>query len=205
MLKHGKSAKAFSHNVATEMHAGKPLKQSLAIAYSLKRKAAHKKAMGGLMEHEHEELASGYLPEPEEHEIHNLAAEHETEKELKETQHKAHGGMMHKMGGHHDSTHGYPGHHAHGGDIVDEVLAKHKMKHYSEGGRLANDTEIEAGFKPNQFDDLVLRDDLEDHHNTGADDGDFIGDEREDHDRHDIVEHIMNSVKKKKERMPYPA
>lgn len=41
---HGKSKKAFSHNVEAEMHAGKPQDQALAIAYSIKRK---KKAKGG--------------------------------------------------------------------------------------------------------------------------------------------------------------
>ena len=37
-----KSKKAFSENVSKEMHAGKPQKQALAIAYSVKRKAAKK-------------------------------------------------------------------------------------------------------------------------------------------------------------------
>ena len=41
----GKSPKAFSKNVATEMNAGKPQKQSLAIAYSVKRSNAKKKKM----------------------------------------------------------------------------------------------------------------------------------------------------------------
>ena len=35
-LMHSKSKKAFRHNVEAEMHAGKPQKQALAIAYSLK-------------------------------------------------------------------------------------------------------------------------------------------------------------------------
>jgi hypothetical protein len=43
----GKSKKAFSKNVEIEMHAGKPQKQALAIAYSVKRKAPKKKASGG--------------------------------------------------------------------------------------------------------------------------------------------------------------
>jgi len=37
-LKSGKSKKAFSYNVAAEMNAGKPQKQAVAIAYSVKRK-----------------------------------------------------------------------------------------------------------------------------------------------------------------------
>lgn len=43
----GKSKKAFSKNVEAEMHAGKPQKQSLAIAFSVKRKAPKKMAQGG--------------------------------------------------------------------------------------------------------------------------------------------------------------
>jgi len=37
-----KSNKAFQHNVKAEMKAGKPKKQALAIAYSVKRKAKKK-------------------------------------------------------------------------------------------------------------------------------------------------------------------
>ena len=37
------SKTAFRKNVAAERRAGKPMKQSLAIAYSVKRKAAAKK------------------------------------------------------------------------------------------------------------------------------------------------------------------
>jgi hypothetical protein len=50
-LIHGKSPKAFSHNVAAEMNAGKPQKQAVAIAYSEKRKAQHM-AQGGMIEPE---------------------------------------------------------------------------------------------------------------------------------------------------------
>jgi hypothetical protein len=41
------SKKAFSENVRREMHAGKPQKQSLAIAYSIMRKHGHSMAAGG--------------------------------------------------------------------------------------------------------------------------------------------------------------
>lgn len=44
----GKSEKSFSKNVSTEMESGKPQKQALAIAYSVKRKA-QKKAKGGMI------------------------------------------------------------------------------------------------------------------------------------------------------------
>lgn len=47
----GKSKKAFQKNAATEVNAGKPLKQSLAIAYSMKRHAEGKRmAYGGSVE-----------------------------------------------------------------------------------------------------------------------------------------------------------
>lgn len=47
-LIHGKTKRAFSKNVATEMEHGKPQDQALAIAYSIKRKK--KKAAGGTVE-----------------------------------------------------------------------------------------------------------------------------------------------------------
>jgi hypothetical protein len=41
-LKKSTSEKAFSSNVKAEVKAGKPVKQSVAIAYSVKREAAKK-------------------------------------------------------------------------------------------------------------------------------------------------------------------
>lgn len=46
---HGKSKKAMSDNISTEMQAGKPQKQSIAIAYNVQRKAK-KMAYGGAAE-----------------------------------------------------------------------------------------------------------------------------------------------------------
>lgn len=43
-LDKSKSKEAFSRNVKTEVHAGKPQKQALAIAYSEKRKDSLAKA-----------------------------------------------------------------------------------------------------------------------------------------------------------------
>jgi hypothetical protein len=42
-LKKSASKKAMSENIRAEMHAGKPQKQAVAIAYSVKRKAQRKK------------------------------------------------------------------------------------------------------------------------------------------------------------------
>ena len=40
-----KSKKAISKNIATEMHAGKPQKQAIAIAYSVAKKSKPKKKL----------------------------------------------------------------------------------------------------------------------------------------------------------------
>ena len=42
-LKKGTSEKAFKENIKTEVKAGKPVKQSVAIAYAVKRAAEKKK------------------------------------------------------------------------------------------------------------------------------------------------------------------
>jgi hypothetical protein len=43
MLKKSPTPKAFKENIKTEVKAGKPVKQALAIAYSTQRAAAKKK------------------------------------------------------------------------------------------------------------------------------------------------------------------
>ena len=43
MLKKSSSPKAFKENIKTEVTAGKPVTQAVAIAYSVKREAAKKK------------------------------------------------------------------------------------------------------------------------------------------------------------------
>lgn len=42
-LKKGKSEKSFKENIRTEVKSGKPVKQAVAIAYSVKRKSKAKK------------------------------------------------------------------------------------------------------------------------------------------------------------------
>lgn len=87
-----------------------------------------------------------------------------------------------------------------------EELRSMKGPHgnYSEGGRVANEDEITAGFEPNEFDDLHLRDDL-DFEYTGANSGDELGDEGEDERRRDIVSRIMRSRAKRAGHNPRPA
>jgi hypothetical protein len=42
-LKKGKSKKSFQENIRTEVKSGKPVKQAVAIAYSIKRKSSRRK------------------------------------------------------------------------------------------------------------------------------------------------------------------
>lgn len=66
-LKHGKSQKAFESNFKTEMSEGKPKDQSLAIAYSVKRKASGKKpkkmAEGGMAKNDSAKTESRPMPD----------------------------------------------------------------------------------------------------------------------------------------------
>lgn len=89
---------------------------------------------------------------------------------------------------------------ADGGDIISRAMKKCK---YSKGGMVANETPITAGFKPNEFDDLALRDDIESSY-TGENSGDDLGSMEEDDRRRDIVSRVMRS-RMKKDRLPRPA
>src|SRR5271165_1918115 len=59
----GKSKKSFEKNVETEMHAGKPQGQALAIAYNMKKKK--KMAMGGDASHQSEAHEEDMVHMPE--------------------------------------------------------------------------------------------------------------------------------------------
>jgi hypothetical protein len=99
-------------------------------------------------------------------------------------------------------------------DLVDRIMMKRSQDfssedRYSEGGRVANQDHGEnnnelAGFSPNEFDDLVLRDDLESSYGDDDNSGDNLGNRQEDEDRKDIVARIMAS-RRKKDRLPSPA
>lgn len=89
-------------------------------------------------------------------------------------------------------------------DMIDHIMSKNSKK-YSEGGMVANqdhgedDNEL-ADFSPNEFDDMAMDDDLHSSYD-GANSGDEIGNEAEDHDRDDMISQIMRS-KKMKDKMP---
>lgn len=67
----GKSKKAFGENVSTEMHAGKPQKQALAIAFSVQRKNKRKKmADGGMLRIDDADLDQASEKKSLEYELH---------------------------------------------------------------------------------------------------------------------------------------
>jgi len=245
----GKSQKSFDKNLKTEIEAGKPMKQSLAIAYSMKRKAK-KMADGGVTlgtmigypgSPKPKAMAEGGSVDDNKQRQDNEKGIHKSNYDLSPGVSKAGdmiGGLRHASGVakhkqvleemrsmkkpnlyaeggsvHEDEMEsGYldmPEEHEvmnepamHEDDIVNRIMAKRM----SEGGRVANEGEDEmshlADGKPNEFDDLALRDDLEEHY-TGANSGDELGDAREDQDRHDIVARIMR--KRMKQHNPVPA
>ena len=151
-LIHGKSQKAFQKNIKTEMEHGKPQGQALAIAYSIKRKAQHKKmAHGGemLMEHEakespeyekmehagkhemHEEMHSPHLPAKEE-QLEKIFHKEEMASGM-EPHGKYH--VKHNMPAEHEDSRKLGQHGA------DEIGPQHprmahggKVKHYAYGG-----------------------------------------------------------------------
>lgn len=179
-----KSPEAFKSNIKAEMKAGKPMSQSLAIAYSMKKKAK-KMADGGEVSDERaaaakkmrEAFASksgspGPSPTPDAAVVSGYAEGGDVE--------------------------------MHVNDLVDRIMNKRKMM--SEGGEVANGANDEkelADFDSNNFDDLALRDDLESSY-TGANSGDSLGDAQEDHDRADIIAKIMKQ-RSMKQHNPRPA
>lgn len=84
-------------------------------------------------------------------------------------------------------------------DMIARIM--HKRKEYSQGGMVANDVGVaEADKLPAEYDDLVLRDDLEDTSGPGNE----IGDEAHEDRDSDVISKIMSS-RKKKDRNPRPA
>lgn len=93
----------------------------------------------------------------------------------------------------------------HTDDLVDRIMSR--RANYSEGGRVANSSNLEdiAGFDPAEFDDLVLDDHLTSTYGKDDNAGDALGDQQEMDDRHDIVSRIMKQRSMKKNHNPRPA
>ena len=226
-LMHGKSEKAFSHNVRAEMDAGKPQKQSLAIAYAMKRKGK-KMAEGNLYAQ-----GGGVHAEDDANEkmkgIHTAAynggkrpgtSNVGSTLRMREIAADPQGGFHTLKGAQNllktakDEHHQVlgemrsmkkPNLYAEGGLVDDDdgdldMVGRIMAKRacYSEGGRVANDDEPIADSEEAQYDVLPEEDDLEFNY-TGANSGDEDGGLSED----DMVDRIM--MKRKKDRMPRPA
>lgn len=292
----GKSQKSFVKNLKTEMEAGKPQKQSLAIAYAMKRKAEKKKmAEGGKVDQDEMKFPdpgpmTDYVSQPEDKknfptraimteakkkadEAHyddggpvldpaklasaedsmrkafhyadggqitdNYQSPDYTLKALMDPDNQKSGFMTHEgdvkrpnhaamaedhralnqhgeyeegeqgggQGFHGESYMGNQGDAhdqyqstAHEMDMVGRIMAQ-RQKMYSEGGRVANqdhgpNNNEMAGFSPNEFDDLVLRDDLESTYGEDNNAGDENDNAQENEDRRDIVSRIMKSRRK---------
>lgn len=227
-----KSKKAFEHNVKEEMdaHPGKEHRaQNLAIAYAVKRKAAQKMAEGGdvkgVNKISHSQGTYGAANAYKEAKDPQGSYKHLSEEDRGRVMERNKQFMMKTHQKALDEQRSMPKPNlpmAEGGDVecpecagagcsscyqstddemdmVDRVMARRMSK----GGMVANEDKITAGFEPNEFDDMALRDDLEFSY-TGENSGDELGDKQEDHDREDIVSRVMRS-RKKKDRNPRPA
>lgn len=176
------------------------MNKSLALAYAMKRrgkKMSHGEMVdekaSGFVEHEGDDVKSDKMAMEEDDRMLNQHGEHEEGPE----------GMMYADGGFIEDNKQSD---AHEMDMVGRIMKQRQMM-YSKGGMVANGGEDDlnkmADSRPNEFDDLALRDDME-YSYTGANSGDELDDARESADRADIVSRIMNS-RRKKDRMPRPA
>ncbi len=203
------------------MDAGKPQKQSLAIAYAMKRRGKKMAyggyAKGGEVELEKDKVDEDMLhhgaadmkgaphekdqydPKEEPGVKHDEMAMEEDDRMLNqhgECEEGPYGEMMAEGGMLTDD--GYQSE-DHEDDMVGHIM-KQRQCHYSKGGQVANKISPDAEFEDNDFDDLVL-DDTQEGHYPGSQE---IGDGREDDDRKDMVSMIMRS-RKKRDRNPVPA
>lgn len=174
----GKGPRAFSQNIKTEMHSGKPQKQALAIAYAVRRRAAHK-AHGGKIKHMSE---GGEMQEPEisqdenldqkqahvnEKENYNPQPLSEKEKRMYEMSEKfnpssgqmfAHGGMANKM----------IQRKAMGGEVENEMLhPEHEPEHPFD---LSEHADEHLGFKAQEHEDLDEPEEFREHIEPASED-----------------------------------
>lgn len=140
------------------------MKNSLAIAYAMKKKA-QKMAEGGEVDKDEvldKEMEDAEIPE-------DSGPDKDLDKDIKDND-----------------------------NIVDRIMAKK----YSEGGMVSNKDGPIADSTPNEFDDLVLRDDL-DFSYDGANSGDHLGNEQLEDDERDVVKRAYRSWAKK-DKLPRP-
>lgn len=177
-------------------------KRKHAQVLSEMKKIPHGKlyADGGFVD---EEEASGYLDMPEAMDKRNATAEYMDNRDL--NQHGAHeiGPQGTDQGNESFETrkveHEVPNQDWHP-DLVDRIM---QQRHYSEGGRVANDTDPVADFEPNEFDLLVKDGGLESSY-TAQNSGDEIGNEALDESEEDMIARIMRQ-RRMKDRNPVPA
>lgn len=208
-LLRGKSKKAFSHNVKTEMEHGHPQKQALAIAYSMKRRG---KAYGGYAEGGETGYEKGINRQayPEDFQVenkergtsragHDARFKEKTGNELAKAEHRRVLSEMRSMKGPH-------GNYSHGGEVDGYQTADHELdmvgrimrKRMAQGGEADIPT---ADFEENEFDYLDCYPPPEDHASAGNE----MGNEDEDERRRDIVSRIMRARKMRGGHNPYPA
>lgn len=155
-------------------------------------------AKGGFIE---EENMSGYVDHDSGSPEHNSAATHEDDRLLGQHGEDEIGPEDHMAEG------GFIGSHQSSEDLEHDLVARIiKQRMYSKGGMIANGGEDElshmADSRPNNFDDLSLRDHLESSY-TGANSGDHLGNAALDKEDHDLVARIMRS-RAKKDKLPNP-
>jgi hypothetical protein len=178
-LVHSSSKKAFKKNLSTEMHEGKPMKQSLAIAYAMKKKGK-KMAQGGRVQAEDDRM----LNQHGEYEVGAEGMDQDNESTPD-----------------HMDAHDVENQTAHE-DMVGRIMAQ-RGKHYAKGGPVTSkmDSDDLADFDQNDFDYLDQRNAGDEADYTGANSGDDLGDARETWDRKDTVAEIMKS-RRLTDRMP---
>ena len=227
-LIHGKSDRAFKQNIKTEMKEGKDMKQSLAIAYNLKRKA-QKMAKGGDVEmaKQDAEMSGGkYLPHMEEDEVSQpqdvigkFAQGGEAMKTRRERALEAAMGMLNQHGEHEEGPEGteddssvpfertisHPLENQHDKEDMVGKIMKQRMHTYAQGGEVEEKEHSDdlADFDENDFDRLDQESAPSSADYTDASSGDEDGDKGEDMRRKDMISQIMRS-RKLKDRLPSP-
>lgn len=195
------------------------MSNSLALAYAMKRRGK-KMAMGGQIkdnyQHEHDDVDGGTIGSMKEQKSGFVDHEGDVKRPDKMAMEEddrmlnQHGeieegpqGTAYAEGGFIEDNKQSD---AHEMDMVGRIMKQRQMM-YSKGGMVANggedDLDKMADGRPNNFDDLALRDDME-YSYTGANSGDELDDARENADRADIISRIMAS-RRKKDKMPRPA